>query len=262
MTDGPKKVETSKRGNQARPLLRKDIEEAQLHTNSNRKAAMWLGVSPQRYSRYAKLYGLYERHSNKTGIGTSKGFAKRPTSIPLREVLAGKHPHYSRAKLKNRLIARKKIVEKCALCGFEERRVTDGKIPLIINHKDGDKTNFTLENLELLCYNCLFLTTGAPQVAYRGDVKTSLEKGTTRHPQMEPTESDMYDPDDIVIWQEPKPFDATLKDNTFIKVTHKGQVVGQTPIQIQNEDTLQGDLSTMELTPEEIQQLQDELMKE
>ena len=110
MTDGPKKVETSKRGNEARPLLRKDIEEAQLHTNSNRKAAMWLGVSPQRYSRYAKLYGLYEQHSNKTGIGTSKGFAKRPTSIPLREVLAGNHPHYSRAKLKNRLIARKKIV--------------------------------------------------------------------------------------------------------------------------------------------------------
>jgi hypothetical protein len=245
MTDGPKKVEPSKRGNQAPPLLRKDIEEAQLHTNSNRKAAKWLGVSPQRYSRYAKLYGLYERHSNKTGIGTSKGFAKRPTSIPLREVLAGKHPHYSRAKLKNRLIARKKIIEKCALCGFEERRITDGKIPLIINHKNGDKTNFALENLELLCYNCLFLTTGAPQVAYRGDIKTSLEKGTTRHPQMEPTEADMYDPDDIVIWQEPKPFNTTLK-----------------PITHTDTDILQGDLSTIELTLEEIQAMQNQLLKE
>lgn len=31
-----------------------------------------------------------------------------------------------------------------------------------------------LENLELLCYNCMFLTTGAPNVVYRQSMEKSL----------------------------------------------------------------------------------------
>ncbi len=157
-----------------KPILRNEIELAQKNTNSSAQAAKWLGVSYKQYKKYAELYGIFERHKNMSGIGIPKGFAKRPTSIPLRDILAGKHPHYSRAKLKNRLIARKKMVEECSLCGFKEQRVTDKKIPLMIAHKDGDNSNYKLENLELLCYNCMFLTTGAPSVVYRQTIKKSF----------------------------------------------------------------------------------------
>jgi hypothetical protein len=145
-------------------ILRSEIEEAQRHTSSNMAAARWLRVSYETYRKYAKLYGLFDRHLNPTGVGVEKGFAKRPTSIPLREILAGKHPKYSLAKLKNRLIARNKIEEKCNLCGFDEHRITDNRVPLMLTFIDGDHTNFTLTNLELRCYNCMFLTTGAPTV--------------------------------------------------------------------------------------------------
>ena len=92
-------------GGKAIPILRSQILEAQKHTNSNAAAARWLNASYNRYRKYAMLYGLFEQHLNQEGIGIDKGLSKRPTSIPLKEILAGNHPDYSLAKLKNRLIA-------------------------------------------------------------------------------------------------------------------------------------------------------------
>jgi hypothetical protein len=166
--------DSPKRSHEYTPLLRKDIETAQQHTNSNRQAAKWLGVGYGRYKKYAQLYGLYDRHNNPHGIGSAKGFAMRPTSIPLREILNNQHPTYSISKLKNRLIARKKLDERCNLCGFEERRFTDKKMPLILNFKDGNRQNMHLENLEVLCYNCTFLTTSARGVQYKHGMEKTL----------------------------------------------------------------------------------------
>ena len=47
--------------------------------------------------------------------------------------------------------------EKCHCCGFEERRITDYSIPLILHHINGDKRDHRRENLEFLCYNCTYL---------------------------------------------------------------------------------------------------------
>lgn len=188
------------------PILRHQIEEAQRHTNSNMAAARYLGVSYPRYKQYATLYGLFEGHLNLKGVGIEKGFSKRPTSIPLREILEGKHPTYSRAKLKNRLIARGKLHEVCSLCGFHERRVTDKKVPLMLSYKDGDKHHMALENLELLCYNCMFLTTGAPSVVYRKSIAKSLRGQTNITIAPDPTPADPIDPDDFTL------ADLTLTD--------------------------------------------------
>lgn len=156
------------------PLLKSQIEEAQRNTNSNMSAARWLGVSYIRYKKYAKLYGLFDKHLNQEGFGVDKGFSKNPQNTPLSAVLANKHPNYSPAKLKNRLIARKKLEEKCYLCGFDEKRITDKKCPLMLNFVDGDTKNYSLTNLNLLCYNCMFLTTGAPSVVYKRNIEKSF----------------------------------------------------------------------------------------
>lgn len=187
------------RGSKAVPILRSQILEAQRHTNSNASAARWLNVSYERYRKYAKLYDLFDQHMNQEGIGVDKGMSKRPTSIPLKEILAGNHPDYSIAKLKNRLIARKKLIEECACCGFNEKRITDGRVPLMIRFTDGNNKNFSLTNLQLYCYNCMFLTTGAPSVVYR---TSHIEKSFTQ-PHTIPkkhttpmTVADHYDPQD------------------------------------------------------------------
>jgi hypothetical protein len=168
-----KSVGINKGGRPSTPLLKSEIEDAQLHTKSNRQAAKWLGVSYERYKRYAKIYGIYERHLNPIGLGISKGFATRPSSIALRDVFANKHPRYSMIRLKNRMIARKMLDEKCGMCGFCERRITDNKSPLMLTFKETIR-DYSRNNLWLLCYNCMFLTTGAPWAAHKFDIKKSL----------------------------------------------------------------------------------------
>lgn len=176
-----------------RPILRSEIEEAQRNTNSNMAAARFLGVDYRQYRKYAKLYNLFDQHLNERGVGIDKGFSKKATSVPLKDIFANKYPKYSLARLKNRLIARKKLEEKCNLCGFDEKRITDKKVPLIINFINGEK-DFTLSNLELLCYNCIFLTTGAPSVVHRGQIEKSFtepERIPIKH-QIPVKESDYY----------------------------------------------------------------------
>ena len=197
--------DSPKRGPQHAPLLRKDIEEAQRHTNSNKAASRWLGVTYERYEQYAKLYGIWERHCNKNGIGVSKGFASRPTSTPLKEILNNQHPKYSISKLKNRLIARKKLDERCNLCGFEERRFTDKKMPLMLNFKDGNRKNMQLENLEVLCYNCTFLTTNARGVQYKQGIEKTLlgvEMKNHRAYDREPTRADGFERTEALLHEE------------------------------------------------------------
>ena len=68
--------------------------------------------------------------------------------------------NYKPQEIKERLIHESLIAEECNSCGFNERRVVDYKVPLILNFIDGNAKNWKLENLELLCYNCYFLNVG------------------------------------------------------------------------------------------------------
>ena len=63
-------------------------------------------------------------------------------------------------KIKYRLITEGYLEEKCVVCSFEERRVLDYKMPLLLHFKDNNKKNYKLDNIELLCYNHYFLTVG------------------------------------------------------------------------------------------------------
>ena len=48
--------------------------------------------------------------------------------------------------------------DKCMKCGWNEKNPVTGKVPIELEHKDGDSTNNNLSNLELLCPNCHSLT--------------------------------------------------------------------------------------------------------
>jgi hypothetical protein len=65
--------------------------------------------------------------------------------------------------------------EKCWLCAWDKKHLSDGKCPLEIDHIDGDHTNNKPENLRLLCPNCHSLT-----LTYRG-----RNRGNGRHARRE-----------------------------------------------------------------------------
>ena len=48
--------------------------------------------------------------------------------------------------------------EKCMECGWNKLNIYTNKIPIELEHIDGDFTNNKIENLKLLCPNCHSLT--------------------------------------------------------------------------------------------------------
>ena len=157
----------------ARPskiLTKEDILRAQKVTRSNMAAARYLHVSYNHYKKYAKMYKnedgvtLLEAHLNQEGKGIPKFLNNKGKQPPLMDLLEGRIPieHFDPQKVKYRIIQECLIEEKCSKCGFAERRVVDLKTPLILNHKDSNRKNWHLDNLEFLCYNCAFLYGQSP----------------------------------------------------------------------------------------------------
>lgn len=151
-------------------LSKEDILRAQKVTRSNMAAARYLHVSYNHYKKYAKMYKaedgrtLLEVHMNQAGAGIQKFALKGKDRIPLMDLLEGRVPieHFDAKDIKKRLIIEGLVEEVCAKCGFAERRITDTKVPVILNFKDGNKKNFHLDNIEFLCYNCSFLYAASP----------------------------------------------------------------------------------------------------
>ena len=151
-----------------KPLLKSDIERAMAMTKSNRAAARYLHCSYIHYKKWAKNFTddngitLFDKHKNQSGKGIAKFLTNKGKEPALKDIIEGRVPidSYTPEKLKNRLIQESYLQECCNKCQFQERRVSDYKVPLILNFKDGNKKNWTIENLELLCYNHYFLYVG------------------------------------------------------------------------------------------------------
>lgn len=150
---------------------KEDILRAQKNTRSNLAASRYLNISYDLYKKYAKMYKdeetgktLFDLHLNQQGKGVPKYGKLGKDNIPLKDLLSGKvsTEYIDPQRVKYRLIQECLIEEKCSKCGFSERRVVDTKVPIILNHKDGNRRNWHLENLEFLCYNCAFLYSKSP----------------------------------------------------------------------------------------------------
>lgn len=149
-----------KRGLGAQPLLETEILEVQKKARSAMEAARLLGVSYNTYKKYARKYGIFENLKNPDGKGIRKGYNIVKGKYSLEDLLDGKYPDYPVYKLKQRILLNGYMLEKCSSCGFEERRITDHKVPLTLDFIDGNRRNHKYDNLRMLCLNCYFLEVG------------------------------------------------------------------------------------------------------
>lgn len=152
-------------------LFKEDIVRAMKYTKSGHAAARYLGVSYTHYVMYSKMFfneetglSLFEMHSNQSGKGIPKRLKNDKTGAALRGILDGTldPTPFSPEKIKGRLIAEGYLADECYRCGFNERRIVDYRVPLILHFKNGNKKHYLLENLELICYNCYFLYISDP----------------------------------------------------------------------------------------------------
>jgi len=148
---------------------KEDLLRSMRMTKSIRAAARYLGCSYHHIKLYFKSYRvddddpssptLFEVHYNQVGKGIPKWLKNHGKQPDLEKLLSGElHTEsYSIDKFKSRLIFEKILPEECSCCGFKEKRVSDYKVPLLLNFKNKDKKNWTRSNIEFLCYNCYFL---------------------------------------------------------------------------------------------------------
>lgn len=198
-----------------KPFSKEDILRAMRHTRSNRAACRYLGCSYQHYKPIAKMYldeasglDLFELHKNQSGKGIPKHIKGSDDTPALVEILEGRldPSHFSPEKIKSRLIYESFLLEECAKCGFNERRVIDYKIPLLLNFKDKNKKNYNLVNLELLCYNCFYLYVGS---VFTDEQIEQIQDFTTHKSKIEPVTWDL-NPEQIEnmkalgLWEEEK----------------------------------------------------------
>lgn len=153
----------------AKPISKDMCLAAMDKTKSVKAAARYLNCSYHHLKRYMKLYvdeetgkTLFEVHKNQSGKGIPKFLNNGKKEPALLDIIEGRinASSFSAEKLKYRLTTEGYLEECCNKCGFRENRVIDHKIPLILNFKDKNLTNYNLDNIEFLCYNCHFLYVG------------------------------------------------------------------------------------------------------
>lgn len=159
----------NKAGRPRRDLTEAVIRNAMKHTQSNFQAARYLNVTIETYRKYARLYidqesgkTLYDLHKNNSGKGIKRVKWNHQISIEkINQIMSSdSYRAINQQKLKGRLIYEGILRMECYNCGHHEKRVIDYKQPLILSFKDGNKNNWKIENLEMLCYNCYFLYVG------------------------------------------------------------------------------------------------------
>ena len=153
----PVKERRLKRGAGHRPLLQSEIEEAQTHSVFAAGQARWLGVSRTTFKRWAKVYGIYKSTPSRKGMKWIRDPERG--KYPLSKILNGEfndNPKVTVVAVRYKLFNSDVFPLRCNICGYDKKRIVDGKICILLDHKDGNRRNFHKDNLQWLCLNCMF----------------------------------------------------------------------------------------------------------
>jgi len=108
------------------------------------------GSNPKTLKNKLDEFGI--DYSHFTGRGWNKGLKFNPKPKRRLEDIMTEHSSFQSYKLIRRMLQEGLREPKCECCG---RKTWNGKpIPLSLHHIDGDKTNNTSENIQILCPNC------------------------------------------------------------------------------------------------------------
>lgn len=134
-------------------------EQLRQHVKSSvsvREVISKLGLVPAggnyvQVTRRIEELGLNKSHF--TGSMWNKGRTYHTKLRPTIESLLVRNGSVQSFKLKKRLYESGLKKQKCELCGWCKESV-DGRIPLELDHINGDHSDNRIENLRILCPNC------------------------------------------------------------------------------------------------------------
>ena len=132
------------------------LTDAVANAKSYRSVIITLGLIPAggNYVQVQERVKYLELDTNHfTGMTWNKGTTYHSKSRPAIEDLLVLGSTVQSFKLKRRLYESGLKLQNCELCGWSQLS-EDGRIPLELDHINGNHTDNRLENLRILCPNC------------------------------------------------------------------------------------------------------------
>ena len=139
-------------------LSKHNIELAIKSTQSMGQAGLYMGVAKNTFKKYAKLHGLWNPKKSSKGI-RKVGNVGSQLKHDLKSILEGKNPNpYREDTLLTKGIREGYIACKCSNCtaDFSHIYSQDRLPPLILDFLDRNPMNTKLDNLRVLCFNCVY----------------------------------------------------------------------------------------------------------
>jgi hypothetical protein len=142
--------------NRKRKWTTSELKNAIKKSASIRSVLIKLGLVPAG-GNYQQIHKTIAELELDTSHFTGMGWRKNRTFdfIPQRQLkdILVKHSDFQSFKLKKRLFKEGLKSATCELCGWAEI-AEDGRIPVELDHINGDRFDNRLENLRILCPNC------------------------------------------------------------------------------------------------------------
>ncbi len=165
-----------------RKIEDKDIEESVKNSLSIRQALLKLGLAGKGgnyvvFKRRVERLRLDTSHFKGQGYLRGKKHNWAPRR-PLIEILTRNSSYTNTNKLRERLLRESIFEYKCAICSNSSW--LGCKIPLELDHIDGDRSNNSLGNLRLLCPNCHATTSTYRGRNIKGRVAERQTQGTLK----------------------------------------------------------------------------------
>ena len=140
---------------QAKQMTKTNINAAIQSTQSMSQAAIYLGVSYNTFTKYAKQYGLFKPLKSSKGIRKSHN---GQFTHDIKAILEGKNPNpYREQTLLSKAIKEGYIAPCCSNCNQDFSQYDMRKDPpLILDFFDKNPQNTQIHNLRALCFNCVY----------------------------------------------------------------------------------------------------------
>ena len=146
-----------------------NIELAIKSTQSMGQAGQYMGVSRNTFKKYAKLHGLWKPIKDFKGIRRT-GNVGSQWKHDLKAILEGKNPNpFREDTLLTKGIREGYIPCTCSNCSqdFSFMDSQEKLPPLILDFLDRNPMNTKLDNLRVLCFNCIYVLAPTKKGWYR-----------------------------------------------------------------------------------------------